>query len=163
MMKFMVGDKVRVIKQPDSAEENIIGEVGIIVDIDPDWIFPYEVDFGEGRDFGVELFDENDLELVASKRFVEMYEEVEKHQNNKSYINIKFQEGAIGEVGVNGCQIEDVINVLVERLEGFQKGGLPCRENALAITKLEEARMWLNERTRKRKEQGVEGKNEQHK
>lgn len=78
------------------------------------------------------------------------------------YIYIKFQEGPIKENGVNGVQVEDVINVLVNRLDGFQKGGFPCRENALAITKLEEARLWLNERTRKREEQNVEGKNEVH-
>lgn len=80
----------------------------------------------------------------------------------KKYIDIKFQEGTIQDNGVNGAQIEDVIDALVDRLQGFQKGGHPCRENALAITKLEEARLWLNERTRKRKEQGVEGKFENH-
>lgn len=80
----------------------------------------------------------------------------------EDYIDIKFQEGAVDLNGVNGCQIEDVIDVLVERLQGFQQGSFPCRENALAITKLEEARLWLNERTRKRKEQGVEGKDEKH-
>lgn len=80
----------------------------------------------------------------------------------EKYINIKFQEGPIKENGVNGCQIEDVIDVLVERLQGFQAGEFRCRENALAITKLEEARLWLDERTRKRLKQGVEGKNEKH-
>ncbi|PEP08206.1 hypothetical protein CN577_11600 [Bacillus toyonensis] len=78
------------------------------------------------------------------------------------FIDIKFQEGPIQTNGVNGAQIEHVINVLVERLQGFQDGGYPCRENALAITKLEEARLWLSERTRKRKQQGVEGKYEKH-
>lgn len=33
-----------------------------------------------------------------------------------------------------------------------------CRENSIAITKMQEALMWLNERTRERKERGVEGK-----
>ncbi|MCU5435796.1 hypothetical protein ABR776_27240 [Bacillus cereus] len=80
----------------------------------------------------------------------------------KEFINIKFQEGPIQENGANGAQIEEVIDVLVNRLQGFQNGGFPCRENALAITKLEEARLWLNERTRKRREQGVEGKYQQH-
>lgn len=83
--------------------------------------------------------------------------------NMNKYINIKFQEGPIRENGINGCQIEDVIDVLVERLQGFQDGEFRCRENALAITKLEEARLWLNERTRKRLKQGVEGKNVYHK
>lgn len=33
-----------------------------------------------------------------------------------------------------------------------------CRENAIVITKLEEALMWLNKRTEDRKQRGVEGK-----
>lgn len=78
------------------------------------------------------------------------------------YINIKFQEGPIGEVGVNGCQIEDVIDVLVARLNEFQKPPLGCRENALAITKLEEAKMWLEQRTKNRAKQGVEGTYKAH-
>jgi len=84
--------------------------------------------------------------------------------NVRDFIDIKFQEGPIKEVGgINGCQIEDVIDILVERLRGFQEGPYKCRENALAITKLEEARMWLNERTRRRIEQGIEGLNIPHK
>lgn len=73
------------------------------------------------------------------------------------FINIKFQDGPIVENGINGCQIEDVIDLVVERLAEFQNTGFECRENALAITKLEEARLWLNERTRKRIFRGVEG------
>ena len=77
-------------------------------------------------------------------------------------IDIRFQAGPITEVGANGCQIEDVIDVLVERLQGFQRGPFKCRENALAITKLEEARLWLSARNWKRQAQGVEGKNLPH-
>ena len=79
------------------------------------------------------------------------------------WIDLKFQAGPIQEVGVNGCSIEDVIDVLAARLEGFQRGAFRCRENALAITKLEEAKHWLLERTRKRQTQGVEGTNRPHK
>jgi len=75
---------------------------------------------------------------------------------------IKFQLGPVKEVGVNGVQIEDIIGVLVARLEGFQRGPFKSRTNALAITKLEEARLWLFERTRKRETQGVEGRNLVH-
>ena len=72
-------------------------------------------------------------------------------------IDIRFQQDAITNVGANGCQMEDVIDVLVERLQGFQRGPFSCRENALAITKLEEARLWLSARNWKRQAQGVEG------
>ena len=77
-------------------------------------------------------------------------------------IRIKFQLGPIQEVGINGCSIEDVIDVLVARLEGFQKGPFKCRENALAITKMEEAKLWLLYRTQKRQAQCVEGRNLAH-
>lgn len=80
----------------------------------------------------------------------------------EDYIDIQFQAGPIQERGVNGTTIEEVIGVLCRRLEGFQNGPFRCRENALAITKLEEARMWLTERTRKRQSQGVEGTNAAH-
>lgn len=78
------------------------------------------------------------------------------------HIRLKFQLGPIKEHGVNGTTIEEVIGILASRLEGFQNGPFRCRENALAITKLEEARLWLYERTRKRQEQGVEGINAPH-
>jgi len=78
------------------------------------------------------------------------------------FINIKFQCGPIKEHGVNGTSIENVLDLLVKRLEGFQNGPFKCRENALAITKLEEAIQWLEHRTRKRVQQGVEGTNVAH-
>ncbi|MCU5706132.1 hypothetical protein OCF67_18295 [Bacillus wiedmannii] len=78
------------------------------------------------------------------------------------YIKIKFQEGPIQENGVNGAQIEEVIQVLHDRLQGFQNGGFPCNENTMAMHHLKRAKKWLDERTAKRKAQGVEGKYEKH-
>ena len=80
----------------------------------------------------------------------------------KKFIDITFQEGPIQEVGINGAGIEDVIDVLVERLRGFNEGPTRCRENSLAITHLEEARNWLTRRTILRIQQGVEGSKEPH-
>lgn len=57
----------------------------------------------------------------------------------------------------DGTTNEEVIEMLVDRLQYLQ-AKFPCRENAIAITKLDEALLWLNERTRKRQERGVEGK-----
>jgi len=78
------------------------------------------------------------------------------------YIRIRFQAGPIQEHGVNGCSIEDVIDVLLTRLRGFQEGPFKCRENALAITDLESAQNWLLRRTANRQRQGVEGTNAPH-
>lgn len=70
-----------------------------------------------------------------------------------------FQRGTVPEVGHNGTTNEAVLSVVIHRLK-FLNGKFPCRENALAITKLEEAKMWLEERTRNRVARGVEGKHE---
>lgn len=74
---------------------------------------------------------------------------------------IQFQNGPIGENGVNGVQNEDVLKLLVVRLRALNSK-FPCRENSIAITKIEEALLWLEHRTSIRREQGVEGKNEAH-
>ncbi len=71
--------------------------------------------------------------------------------------NIHFQEGPIKECGVNGVCNEDLIAMVVCRLEHFQKSEFSCRENALAITKLEEALLWLRKRTMGRENRNVEG------
>ena len=75
------------------------------------------------------------------------------------FSHISFQNGPIKEVGVNGCHQEDLIAICIHRLQGFQSGDFKCRENALAITKLEEALHWLKHRTDDRIERGVEGTN----
>ena len=71
--------------------------------------------------------------------------------------NIHFQEGPIKECGVNGVMNEDLIAMVITRLEHFQKSEFSCRENALAITKLEEALLWLRKRTIGRENRGIEG------
>ena len=70
---------------------------------------------------------------------------------------IHFQEGPIKECGVNGVCNEDLINMVIDRLEHFQNSEFRCRENAVAITKLEEALLWLRKRTMAREARGVEG------
>lgn len=70
---------------------------------------------------------------------------------------INMQEGAIKENGINGCHNEDLIAIVLARLEAFQNSEYKCRENAVAITKLEEALMWLRKRTIEREQRNVEG------
>lgn len=73
---------------------------------------------------------------------------------------VSFQNGPIKEFGVNGCQNEDLLAIVVDRLEGFQSGTFSCRENAIALTHIQTALMWLNKRTSDRHNRGVEGKSE---
>ena len=68
-----------------------------------------------------------------------------------------FQNGAIKEAGVNGITHEVLLAVVADRLRAFQAGPYACRENALALTKIEEAQHWLHHRTRARLARGVEG------
>lgn len=59
----------------------------------------------------------------------------------------------------DGTTNEEVIEMLINRLT-FLNNKFPCRENALAITKLEESLFWLEKRTKNREKRGVEGKHE---
>lgn len=77
-------------------------------------------------------------------------------RHDKGSIAFTLQNGTIGERGVNGCQLDALIDTAKIMLEGLQKK-LPCRENAVAITKLDEALMWLEKRTKDRIARNVEG------
>lgn len=73
-------------------------------------------------------------------------------------ITFRMQMGPVKEVGVTGCQISDLIKVVIDTIDVFNKK-FPCRENALTITKLEEAWLWLQARTLDREARSVEGLN----
>ena len=60
-----------------------------------------------------------------------------------------------------GISNEVLLVILGDRLAQFQKGRLACRETAIALTKLQEAAMWLQKRTRDRQARGVEGTNQE--
>jgi hypothetical protein len=82
---------------------------------------------------------------------------------DKEFIHIVFQHGHPTEVGVNGCRIEDVIDVLVEKLLNFQGRDLACEENRIALEHLHHAREALLLRRKRREEQGVIWTQEAHK
>lgn len=79
-------------------------------------------------------------------------------------IDIQWQNGPLAVDGnrktPNGAFVEGVIAAAVGRLEHYQASKFRCRENALAITKLQEALMWLQWRTRDRESQGIAQKAE---
>lgn len=83
-------------------------------------------------------------------------------------IEINWQDGPLGRGDErrepNGAFVEGVIQAALGRLQFYQDGGkvggrgeFACRENALAITKLEEALHWCQHRTAAREARGVEG------
>jgi hypothetical protein len=72
---------------------------------------------------------------------------------------ISFQNGPINTegVGVNGLTHEVLLTILADRLRGFQAGPYNCKANACALTHIEEAQHWLQQRTLERTRRGVEG------
>ena len=74
--------------------------------------------------------------------------------------SIQFYRMALDGSKTDGVTNEEVMRVLIHRLtflnEKWQNGKFRCRENSIAITKLEEALMWLEKRTADRVERKVE-------
>lgn len=73
-------------------------------------------------------------------------------------VTFQIQDGPIKEVGVNGCQIDDVIVWVKEKIEGFN-AKFPCPENDGAVGALQVAIAMLKWRKMNREKRGVEGLN----
>jgi hypothetical protein len=71
--------------------------------------------------------------------------------------DISFQDGPIGEVGVNGVTNELCAAIIIDRLEGFQTSKYACPENAAALEHFRAGLAALESRTKKREARGVEG------
>jgi len=80
-----------------------------------------------------------------------------RHGSPAEHATVLFQNGPINEVGVNGVTQEALLAIVIDRLRSFQAGPFSSRENALALTKCEEALHWLQQRTLDRMRRGVEG------
>lgn len=71
---------------------------------------------------------------------------------------INFQKGPRDEsTSVDGILDVDLLEIVRDRLASFQAGEFRCRENACALTHIEEALMWMNRRVEDRYERGVLG------
>jgi hypothetical protein len=87
------------------------------------------------------------------------------------HAHLSFQNGPIATPqDFNGVTNEALIAVVIDRMRGFQygrkedgtfdenvRGKYACRDNAIALTLLEDALMRLQKRTRDRMARGVEG------
>lgn len=83
----------------------------------------------------------------------------EYDENNvpKEYQQVTFYKLNPDGTEENGTTLEEMLRVSIARLKDLNNR-FGCRENSLAITKMEEALMWLNRRTEDRLARGVEGK-----
>lgn len=79
-------------------------------------------------------------------------------------LDIQWQNGPLAVDGIRkeptGAFVETVIAAAKQRIEYYNATEFRCRENSQAITKLDEALLWLNKRTNDREERGVEGTHE---
>ena len=97
-------------------------------------------------------------DTMSWAEFDELRKECPIHiTDNMNMISFKIQNGPIKEVSVNGCQVDTMIEAAKMVIEGLNKK-FPCRENSVAITKLDEAILWLQKRKLDREKRGVEGK-----
>jgi len=87
------------------------------------------------------------------------YEIVLAENRNQIAGVVNFQNGPIQESGVNGIQNEDLLAIVIDRLQGFQSGQYACERNEKALTSCLDALKNLEERTAERKARNVEGKN----
>jgi len=87
-------------------------------------------------------------------------QEVPHDDLKESITAINFQNGPIKEYGVNGISQEALLAIVADRLKSFQAGPFSTRENAIALTHVENAMLWLHKRTHDRLRRGVEGSNQ---
>jgi len=76
------------------------------------------------------------------------------HEHNA--ITFKIQDGPIKEKGLNGCQIDTLIEAAKIMLYGLNKQ-FPCEENQKAEEHLHIALLYLYDRRKDREKRGVEG------
>ena len=77
-------------------------------------------------------------------------------RDDKNSLAFTLQNGPIKEHGINGCQVDEVIEAARLILSGLNDK-FPSKENAMAITKLEESLLWLHKRKLDREKRNVEG------
>jgi len=85
-------------------------------------------------------------------------ENVEDVKGVAPTVKFTIQSDPIGEVGINGVQALDLLEYTKCLFQSLNDV-FPCRENALTITKIEEAIHWQEARTKDRQRRAVEGSN----
>lgn len=136
-MKYKNDDRVVVIS---SENDTLIGKHGKIIEVDPDWIFPYEIEFDDNELNGGDcetLFAESDI--ILESEYMKRYD-VEPVAVESDGMVLATDLPLIT-ITPSSDIITDIRN-LVERIK---KEYPQCREASLAITKLDEARLWLGD------------------
>lgn len=106
----------------------------------------------------LELEYDRSAENMSLLNFIKI-ENTEDVKGVAPIVSFTIQSDPISEVGVNGVQALDILKYSKCLFESLNEA-FPCRENALTITKIEEAIHWQDARTKDRQRRNVEGRNE---
>ena len=88
----------------------------------------------------------------------DVYPAQDFNEETEPYIVIRFQNGARKlPDSQHGVLDTDLLEIVRDRLKGFQNGEFATRENAIALTHIEEALLWMNKRVEDRIERNVLG------
>lgn len=86
-------------------------------------------------------------------------------EDGATLLEFGWQNGPLGRgpdrVSSNGLFVETLLAAVADRIKHYQSTKFACRENAVALTHIETALLWLDKRTRDREVRGVEGTHEQ--
>ena len=105
----------------------------------------------------LELEYDRSAENMSLLNFIKI-ENTEDVKGVAPIVSFTIQSDPISEVGVNGVQALDILKYSKCLFESLNEA-FPCRENALTITKIEEAIHWQDARTKDRQRRQVEGHN----
>ena len=84
--------------------------------------------------------------------------EIRRADTGEKLLDLQFQKGARKEENsIAGVLDSDLLEIVRHRLQSFQSGEYKTRENACALTHIEEALMWMSKRADDRAERGVLG------
>lgn len=87
-----------------------------------------------------------------------IYHPSDPERGYETKTEIKFQKGPRDDpASIGGVLDVDLLEIVRDRLRAFQSGPYACRENACALTHLEEALMWMSKRAEDRAERGILG------
>jgi len=104
--------------------------------------------------YKVAEFDKNG-DFNCKLNEIDKYFVVIRQRNN--IIEFKIQNGPIKENGVNGCQVDTIIETAKKMYEGFQKDFAPCEETAQMIKHCQAIIDLTAKRKADREKRGVEG------
>ena len=104
--------------------------------------------------------DERDVEKGGGASHRYMVEHIPGDERASAVVaSIQFQHGPRDVKGSKpGITDAAMLGIVIDRYRAFQAGPFACRENALVLTKLEEALHWMKHRADERAKRGVLGK-----